>query len=209
MGAGTVIPWTLREAHGALRPERLRSVQRQAEEEAEPVVPVPPITIVGKEAEEVAHANRRLPRLQGRTNARFRNTSTTRDLTTDQGTGCRSCRGPNCVHVTATLVSEFTAETTVTLPSPPRGLPECERQQVQDAIDTTLAFHEQDHVTAFETYNGTVETPLDLTTCRAAVEQAVRKIHNAEERRRRREAKAASAALDPFNFNFTIEPCGD
>jgi hypothetical protein len=118
-------------------------------------------------------------------------------------------RGPNCVHVPGTLVSEFTVETSVTLPNAPRNLAECEREQVQDAIDTTLVSHEQDHITAFETYNGTVETPIDLTICRSKVRGTVQNMHNKEERKRRKQAKAASAALDPFNFNYTIEPCGD
>ncbi len=209
VAAGMVTFWALSRAHGAVIAEEQAPLQRQDEQERQPVTPIPPITVVGKEAEEVAHANRRLPPLRGKTTARFRSTSTTPDLTTEEGSACKGCRGPSCVHVTGTLVSEFTVETTVTLPRPPRGLPECEREQVQDAIDTTLASHEQEHVTAFETYNGTVEAPIELTTCRWSVQGTVQKVHTKEERKRRKEAKAASAALDPFDFNYTIDPCGE
>jgi hypothetical protein len=186
------------------------SLQRQEGPELPPVLPVLAITVFGREYSAIAHVNRRLPRLRGTTRARFTSTSTTPDLQTEPGTGCKKCKLPNCVHVTGTLVSTFTATTTVTLPTPPRrGFSECEREQIQNVIDTTLASHEEEHVTAFKEYEGTVETPLDLTLCRSKVPGAVQKMHNDEERKRRKHAKETSAALDPFNFNFTLEPCGE
>jgi hypothetical protein len=196
-------------AAGRLDLSRLTPASVQhAKRSARSVVPIPPLMFTGPVERAVGHANRRIPALNGKTTAKFHSTSRTEDLTTEPGEHCRRCRGPSCVHVTGTLVSQFTVTTHVTLPRPPRGLPECERQQVQDVIDTTLADHEQQHVDAFETYNGTVETPIELTMCRGGVQQTIRSMHNAEDRTRRRDARAASAALDPFRFNFNIERCG-
>lgn len=182
-------------------------IQRQ-EEEREPVAPVPDVSGQGEVFQDVAFA-RALPNLQGRTNATFRNSFRTEGMTTEADEGCRGCRPRDCVHVTGSLVSEFTATTRVTLPRVPRGFSPCEREQIQNAIDTTLADHEQQHVAAFETYNGTENTPIDLTMCRGQVNGAVRRMHTAIERPRRADARAASAALDPFTFDYTVEPCED
>ena len=186
------------------------SVQREAapEEEREPVSPVPDVSGEGEQFQDVAFA-RAVPNLQGRTNATFRNSFHTEGLTTEAGEGCRGCRPRDCVHVTGTLVSEFTATTRVTLPHVPRGFSACEREQIQNAIDTTLNDHEQEHVAAFEAYTGTENTPIDMTTCRGQVNGKIRTLHREIERPRRADARAQSAALDPFNFDFTIEPCED
>lgn len=184
-------------------------IQRQ-EEEREPVAPVPDVSGQGEVFQDVAFARpRALPRLQGRTNATFRNSFRTEGLTTEAGEGCRGCRPRDCVSVTGSLVSEFTVTTRVTLPRVPRGFSPCEREQIQNAIDTTLADHEQQHVAAFEAYNGTENTPIDLTMCRGQVNGAIRRMHTAIERPRRADARAASAALDPFTFDYTVEPCED
>ena len=182
-------------------------IQRQ-EEEREPVAPVPEVSGQGEVFQDVAFA-RALPNLQGRTNATFRNSFRTEGMTTEAGEGCRGCRPRDCVHVAGSLVSEFTVTTRVTLPRVPRGFSPCEREQIQNAIDTTLADHEQQHVAAFETYNGTENTPIDLTMCRGQVNGAIRRMHTAIERPRRADARAASAALDPFTFDYTVEPCED
>ncbi|MBI5565417.1 MAG: DUF4157 domain-containing protein, partial [Chloroflexi bacterium] len=105
-------------------------VQRQAEDEREPVAPVPDVAGQGEVFQDVAFA-RAAPNLQGRTNATFRNSFHTEGLTTEAGEGCRGCRPRDCVHVTGSLVSEFTATTRVTLPRVPRGYSACEREQIQ------------------------------------------------------------------------------
>jgi hypothetical protein len=190
-----------------LKAEPGASIQQQ-EEEREPVAPVPDVAGEGEVFQDVAFA-RAVPNLQGRTNATFRNSFHTEGLTTEAGEGCRGCRPRDCVHVTGTLVSEFTATTRVTLPRVPRGFSACEREQIQNAIDTTLNDHEQEHVAAFEAYTGTENTPIDMTTCRGQVNSRIRTMHRDIERPRRADARAQSAALDPFNFDFTIEPCED
>ena len=173
--------------------------------------PVPPVTVTGEPHEVVAFAGTPNIRLQGRTNARFNGgASRTENLVTEPGSGCKGCRGKNCVHVTGTVVTEYHVSTTVTLPkaSSFRRLTECQRQRVQDAINNILAPHEQEHVDAFETYNGTTEQPFDLNLCRNQLPGVVKRMVRDEEKPRRAAAKAASAALDPFNFDVDLD-CAD
>jgi hypothetical protein len=146
--------------------------------------------------------------LQGRTNASFRNRFATQDLETTAAEGCDGCASGQCVHVTGTLVSTFTVTTRVTLPRVPRGLTPCQRERVQDAITNVLAPHEQEHVTAFQTYNGTVSTPIDMTVCRNQANREIRAMHNAIESGRRSSAQADSDALDPFQFDVDLD-CED
>jgi hypothetical protein len=106
---------------------------------------------------------------------------------------------------------DFTVTSTVTLPrvSDFPNLTPCEKQKVQDAIDNTLAPHEQDHVKAFETYNGQVTQPFNELFCQpdlegkvtAKLDALVKAVNTAREAA----ANAKSAALDPFNFNFDLD----
>ncbi|MGH2769372.1 MAG: hypothetical protein ACRDJF_02460, partial [Actinomycetota bacterium] len=52
VAAGMVTFWALSKARGAITAERQAPLQRQAEEGAQPVTPIPPITVVGKETRE-------------------------------------------------------------------------------------------------------------------------------------------------------------
>ena len=196
----------------AITGERLITLQTDDPSQEQVVAdPVPPVTVTGEPHEVVAFAGTPNIRLQGRTNARFNGgTSKTENLVTEPGSGCKSCRGENCVHVTGTVVTEYRVTTTVTLPraSDFRRLTRCQKERVQDAINNVLAPHEQEHVDAFETYNGTSEQPFDLNLCRNQLPGVVRKMARAEEGPRRAAAKATSAALDPFNFNVDLD-CED
>lgn len=168
--------------------------------------PVPAVTNVsGTGPEEEVEAHARSVRLQGVTRARFSNSFRTVDLTTERGEGCSGCRAGNCVHVTGTLESTFNVATTVTLPAVPRNLSECQRQRVRDAIDNVLAPHEQQHVDAFNTYTGTVTTPIDMTVCSNAVNARIAALHRAIEGPRRAAAQAASDALDSPPFFFDVD----
>jgi hypothetical protein len=192
-------------------PHVLRQTENAPPSEKAAVDPVPAVTVTGEPHEVVAFARAPNIRLQGLTRARFNGgRSRTESLTTEPGSGCKRCRGRNCVHVTGTVVTEYHVTTTVTLPraSSFRRLTRCQRERVQDAIDNVLAPHEQDHVDAFETYNGTTEQPFDLNLCRNQLPGVVRKMVTDEERPRRADAKAQSAALDPFNFNVDLD-CED
>ena len=173
--------------------------------------PVPPVSGTGEPHEVLAFAPLPNVRLQGRTRARFNGGNfRTENVVTEPGSGCKRCRGKNCVHVTGTVVTEYRVTTTVTLPraSNVRGLTRCQKERVQDGINNVLAPHEQKHVDAFETYNGTTEQPFDLNLCRNQLLGVVRKMVRDEERPRRAAAQTVSDALDPFNFGVDLD-CTD
>jgi hypothetical protein len=202
-----------RPAFGAVH--ALQAVQRQDDDvsgDEQPqvaVTPVPDVSGAGDAETVVAHAVGPL-NLQGKTTAKFDGGKFhTENLTTEAGSGCKGCKAANCVHVTGTRVSDYKVTTKVTLPSVPKrkGMTACEKQAIKDAIDTTLADHEQQHVQAFEEYNGTTQTPFDETMCRTAVPGFIKKQHKAEAKARAADAKADSAALDPFNFDIDFSAC--
>jgi hypothetical protein len=174
------------------------------------VDPVPPITGKGEPHVVVVQGGGNL-RLQGRTRARFNGGSfRTENVVTEPGTGCPRCRRSNCIHVTGTLMTDYQVSTAVTLPrvSDFRRLTPCQRERIQDAIDTVLSPQQQQHVDAFETYNGTTQQPFDLTLCRNELAGAIRRMVTNEEGQRRAAARAASGALDPFSFDVELE-CTD
>jgi hypothetical protein len=112
---------------------------------------------------------------------------------------CTDCTGDECIINTGTVISVFTTNPQVTLPAVPSGLSECEQTAVQNFINTTLRQHEQQHVTAFNTYRGIVRTPYSYTGCVSGLDAHLQQIHDNIEATRRANADALSAALDPFN----------
>jgi predicted nucleic acid-binding OB-fold protein len=87
-------------------------------------------------------------------------------------------------------------------------LTSCQRERVRNAIHNILTPHEQEHVTAFNKYNGTTSRRFDLTLCRGNFEGTIRSMFEGEERARRQAAQAASDALDPFYFDVDLN-CKD
>jgi hypothetical protein len=156
----------------------------------------------------VVDFNQRGPlRMQGRTDANFDGGSySTQNTTVEAGKGCAGCPPGQCVHITGTLVATYSVQTNVTLPrvSDYPGLTPCQQRRVQHAIDNVLAPHEQRHVAAFETYNGTTQRAFDLNICRSRFDSTILQMFLAEERARRTAAQAASDALDPFSFNVDL-----
>ncbi|MBK8814442.1 MAG: hypothetical protein IPN42_02555 [Methylococcaceae bacterium] len=150
-------------------------------------------------------------RLEGRTDASYDGGSfRTENVTVQRSKGCTSCGGADCRHVTGTLVATYSVATTVTLPSIAdfSDLRPCQRTRVQNAITNILAPHEQQHVSAFNQYNGTTRRHFDLTLCRSDFDSAIRAIFDAEEQARRSRVQAASDALDPFHFDVDLN-CED
>jgi hypothetical protein len=141
--------------------------------------------------------------VQGVTSANYSN-SFASSGTQVRATGCAGCEGAACVTSTGNVVSTFRANPTVSLPSVPSGLTACETAAVQTFISTTLSAHEQDHVTRFRTYSGTVTTPYTFTGCVADLNSYVQSIHDGIEVPRRDAANALSDAIDPFNATI---PC--
>jgi hypothetical protein len=113
-------------------------------------------------------------------------------------TDCDECTAPDCIVATGTVISTFRSTITVTLPPVPDGLSACETAAVRRFINTTLRNHEQQHVAAFKTYNGTVRTPFTYTGCKSGLQDYVQSIHEGLDSSRSASAIAASDALDPF-----------
>jgi hypothetical protein len=149
--------------------------------------------------------------LRGRTDADYSNNRWSLvDESGRQGSGCEGCSGRQCVEYSATVRSTFQVATNVTLPNIAdySSYSACQQQRIRDAINNELAPHEQLHVAAFQTYNGSVDTPITITGCRdrlanLAQERAVA-THLGVERPRRASAQAASDALDPFVVNVDM-----
>ncbi|MCL4230253.1 MAG: hypothetical protein KJ053_01600 [Dehalococcoidia bacterium] len=147
--------------------------------------------------------------LTGRTRASFRYSFSIENERVEPGSACAGCgRRDPCVHVTGNLVITFSVTTRVTLPRVPRGLTACQRERVRAAIRDTLSPHEDEHVAAFETYNGTVTLPFDEEMCRSRYGRFIRNMARDEERTRRADAQAASDALDPFRVDVDLD-CTD
>jgi hypothetical protein len=146
-------------------------------------------------------------RLRGRTDATYDGGSfRTENVRLRAGRECANCSGRDCIHVTGTLVATYSVTTQVTLPSVSDfpDLTPCQRQRVQDAISNVLAPHEQEHVRAFQQYNGTTRQRFDLTLCRSEFDSTIQSLFEAEERTRRGTAQSASDALDPFHFDVDL-----
>jgi hypothetical protein len=118
---------------------------------------------------------------------------------------CTDCSSDDCVVNSGTVVSVFTANPQITLPSVPSGLNECEHNAVQRFINTTLRAHEQQHVAAFNTYRGRVRTPYTYRGCAGGLDAYLQQIHDRIEKARKARSDAASAALDAGGANiFTV-----
>ena len=155
-------------------------------------------------------------RIEGQTTANYSNAHTSQNEVVTPATGCGRCgRGAPCVEISGDLVSTFTTNPVVRLPSVSqfRGLNPCQQQRVQDGIDNVLSPHEDRHVAIFRTYDGTLTTPFTFKLCQnqAVFNQRLRAMHNAIERPRRAQVQADSLALDtpPFFFTVDLSNCPD
>lgn len=111
--------------------------------------------------------------------------------------GCDDCE-ESCIQVTGSLKVPYTVKTTVSLPSVPDDLRPCQKQRVASAIKNKLAPHEQKHVAAFKTFNGTPLLPVQYKGCESGYDSYLEGLSEAEFERRKNIADAKSAKLDPF-----------
>lgn len=199
---------------GPVRELPARATAEPQEQQAEAPVPVPAqerqptLEGHGEPDHIVAYTQGQSLRLQGRTDADFDGGSyRTSNVTVEPATGCAGCTVQQCVRCQGTLLSVYRVTTRVTLPSVSDypGLTPSQQRRVQRAIDDVLAPHEQAHVRAFETYNGTTRRAFDLKLCRSRFEGTIQRMFAREERARRRAAQNASDALDPFYFDVDLD----
>lgn len=144
--------------------------------------------------------------VQGHTDANYGN-SYTAPGASSPGKGCAECSGEDCITNTGTVVSVFTTNPQITLPSVPSGLNKCEQQAVRSFINTTLQAHEQQHVAAFNTYRGTVRTPYIYKGCSGGLDAYTQHIHDTIESARKAKSDAKSAALDVNGANIFNVTC--
>ena len=181
-----------------------RKEDATSEKTEEPPVE-PPSVLVGpvKEENTTHQGNCEGVSVHGETSANYRHRHAA-TIVPRPATNCDGCADESCITSSGTITSTFTANPTVSLPAVPAGLNECETNAVQTFINTTLRAHENQHVAAFNTYNGTIRTPYTYSGCREGVNSYIEGIHDGIEATRRAASDAASAALDPFNATI---PC--
>jgi len=205
------VPVAGRSVKRSLRGRAGGPIQKLAARVLKRTLKKPSLSATGKTASVDTEVYGRSLRLHGRTRARFNGGSfRTENVVVTQGQGCRGCRPRQCVHVTGTLVVDYSVTTQVTLPSVSqyRNLTSCQRKRVQDAITNVLTPHEQRHVNAFRQYNGTTRRRFGFTLCRNRFNQQIRRMVNIEAQARQRSAQAASDALDPFFHEVNLD-CKD
>jgi hypothetical protein len=194
-----------------MRAEEAGTSSRETEQEQDLPSLALRSTVATRHETTVSGSGRTL-RLEGETTGQFDGgTSQIRDRHVERASGCDGCEESQCLRVTGTLVLSYRITTNVTLPSVNDypDLTPCQRRRVQDAIDSVLAPHEEEHVRAFETYNGTSEHPFDLRVCNAEeASERLQAIHDSDAATRESNAQAASDALDPFHFDVDLD-CED
>ena len=178
-------------------PEWLNRVAQLTEKKQEEEKPV---SIVGKATKTKNKTSRGCGGVdvQGQTDANY-TSSFKSSGASHTSTECTDCAAPDCITIRGSVVSAFKANPVITLPSVPDGLSKCEANAVRTFINGTLRRHEQQHVSAFKTYSGTVRTPFEYTGCRAGLDSLVQSIHDGIDAQRMADANALSDALDPFN----------
>jgi hypothetical protein len=143
---------------------------------------------------------------EGETTATFNGgVGTALNLARTPAETCEGCAEGDCFHYTGQFQINYSVSTSVSLPNTPEGLTPCQQERVRNAIDNVLAPHEQDHVAAFNQYNGTVTLPMDYTGCSAGIQEYAQQLHNADAAAREARVNAASAALDPFHVSVDLD----
>lgn len=186
--------------------EEEEKVQKKGEEEDE-ISSTPTFSERGVEEQNTRHyANCEGVSVEGFTDANYGNSFSTPGSSTP-AKDCKDCTGDECVSNTGTVVSTFTTNPVVTLPSVPDGLSECEQKAVSKFINTTLNAHEQQHVAAFNTYRGVVKTPYTYKGCASGLDAHTAKIHADIESARKAKSDKKSAALDVGGANIFNIKC--
>lgn len=120
-------------------------------------------------------------------------------------------RGTDVFSAKGTFDVTYDVATTVTLPTVPDGLSDCQKEAVQQFIDGPLNDHEQEHVAAYEdNYNGTKTISINYKNIKDTPEQrknALQKPTMDEHNIRTGKAGKASKKLDPWNKDIPGLDC--
>jgi hypothetical protein len=174
------------------------------EEKVAAPMPLPNFSVFGKPGLHTDFA--RNVTFSGRTDATFDGgKGHTENLKAVPATDCKGRGGGDCITATGSLVIDYHVITTVNLPEIPAGLTPCLQRRVRDTINNVLKPHEDQHVAAFQSYNGTVRLPINYTGCKDGLQAHVQSMIDADSAARETAAKAKSAALDPFVVNVDLD----
>ena len=184
-------------------PEKEQEAEENEQVSTEPVS-LPSFTVFGQPASDTVFANS--VRFTGETKADFDGgVGQTKDLQAIPAKKCSGCAESDCVTITGTLDVTYTVTTSVMLPDVPEGLTPCQHQRVKDAIDNKIAPHEQQHVEAYQSYNGTSSIPINYTGCKDGIQAYVQKLTDTDSFARKTSATAKSKLLDPFFVNVDLD----
>ena len=137
--------------------------------------------------------------LEALTTAGFKkNAGNVVDEKTKKSKGCPACED-ECVTITGTLKVPFSVNTKINLPPVPANLTPCQQGRVRAAINGPLLKHENQHVKAFETFNGTASLSVNYTGCESDYSSYREDLAEKEFKQRKASAEAKSSALDPFS----------
>ena len=185
--------------------------------EPKPIDQIPDMQVEFKPDAQATIDHGRVVTLKGLTTADFANASVAGNTTNTKGvasTGCDGCSDSDpCAQFTATLVTTYSVPISIDLPDlDSMNLNECEYKQCEHWIKTVLEPHEKKHEAAFQAYNGSTSRPVSIKCCNsqgpAKMKEKIDEMVKEEEEKRRTSAKAKSAKLDPFNFDFEMK-CPD
>jgi hypothetical protein len=195
-------------SHGEHGLDRQVAEGERDEEQWEPP-PWSPLEGEGEPRDPVHEA--KTVQIKGLTHGNFDGGKYSTKSTVSKGQDCEGCKPKDCTTVSGTVESTFTANPKVELPkvSDFPDLTPCQQKRVQEAIDTKIAPHEQEHVTRFKTYDGQTSLPFSVTACRSELREkagaVVDKIHKDENKRRGDAADKHSLAIDPFVVTVDLD----
>lgn len=188
-------------------PSKAKDLEKAADAEGEKLSQPIPIADFATFGKPTVHTDfGKSVTFNGKTDATFDGgVGQTKNLKGVPAKDCSGCDASECVHVTGTLQINYHVSTTVTLPDVPSGLTPCQEKRVADAINNKIKPHEDQHVSAFGTYNGSVNLPINYTGCKSGLADHVQAMHDADAAARESAARAQSAALDPFNVSVNLD----
>ncbi|RYZ60782.1 MAG: DUF4157 domain-containing protein, partial [Chitinophagaceae bacterium] len=98
--------------------------------------------------------------------------------------GCDDC-DDSCIQATGFVKVPYKVATTVSLPTVPDDLRPCQQQRVSGALKNKLAPHEQKHVAAFKTFEGSPLLPIKYKGCESGYDSYLEGLAETEFERRK------------------------
>lgn len=124
--------------------------------------------------------------------------------------GCDCPAEDPCMRGTGSLQVTYKVDVTITMPSMPDGLSQCQQRRVQEFLQNVLRPHENEHARRLRTYNGVTKRPFDVTGCGRSgldteVQSKLQQMHDDESNARADKADKLSQAIDPFDRKIDLK----